>query len=213
MAQRAGVVGIGQVGFEGFGGRVKPVQPVACAQPQRAGAVLGNGPHGVVAEAVGIIGVVFVDRKLIGGFVVFVQAAGIGAKPEGAIFGFVAGHHRVVAQTVRVFVVVAVNGDVIAIKFVNAVQCAEPHQAVVILRNIQHRRVGQPIFNGDVFKARRVAALGQQRRGRCEKNEGKDNADPFCIFHFYCLLSVNGLGFELDTDTTGFHRFLSNFLT
>ncbi len=164
-------------------GDVEMLQAVAGAEPEAVLAVVGDGQH--VAVAVAAPGR-FVARqeaaKRLGCRVVQGQAA-VGADPQAPLAVHAQHADIVAAQRGRVADDVTEIDETVAVEARQAVLGAEPHEAVAVLGDRQHRFLGQAVLDAQVLETqgRRRRGHGRHRRSRRPAPAASRTAAPACV--------------------------------
>src|SRR5271165_37144 len=121
---------------EGFSVRSKFVQAVVHgAQPEIAVTVLGDALDRIAANAFGVVGVVPVVGKVLGGWIELVEATTPGANPQIPMAVFNQTENSAGTQRIRIGRVVFVHDERVAIIAIESVLGGEPHKAAPILQN------------------------------------------------------------------------------
>src|SRR5476649_1606039 len=136
-------------------GRVEVLQAVAGGQPQATEAVVEDGAHVAVAVAAlgRFVGTV-VDEGL--GLRVVVIEAAVGADPQAAGAVGVQRADPVVTEAGRIGDGAFKADDAIAVVAAQAGLAAEPHEALPVLRDGQHRFLHQSMFDAELLEAQRT---------------------------------------------------------
>jgi len=175
VAQAGGVGRVVAISDEAIGCAVEKIKAIVGANPEVAGAVLIEGEDAGAGEGIGVGRTVEIADETVGRVSIAVKAV-FGANPE--VTGAV-GQEDVnpgIAKGGRVAFDGKIDGEVIAVKFVQAGFRAKPEEAKAVAGNGENRVLGKPLLDGEGAEEKMRTELGGEAGWR-EGDEGKDKSN------------------------------------
>ena len=130
------------------------IQSVVSADPEPACPILKNRADKIVTQTSAVAGSMPESFELLRGAIESIEAAAERSDPENACVVFIYFEDRIVADGFWVAGIGAKNVDGVSVVLVEPVQSAEPEKSLAVLKDGKHRRLRQPLFEGDMLKAR-----------------------------------------------------------
>lgn len=147
VAQASRVGRVELVAGKALGGAVKEIKALVCADPEATGAVLIEGKDAGAGEGIGVGRAVKIAAEAVGRVNIAVEAV-FGADPE--VAGAVSQEdiNPGIAKGGRVAFDGKIDGEVIAVKFVEAGFRAKPEEAKAVAGNGENRILRKSLLDG-----------------------------------------------------------------